>query len=588
MVARQRYVGGIVLVLAFLVSRPGAASEPVLPVAVRDGQCTVVLAAPNPDDKYVVVVGSLSRKSGPYRVHLSTTAAAGPEEIPLENTLTDPGWARGIAKLRDRLDRARRTAVGSEEFPPSGQPARERIFHVFVRTDNFQDADGYTAVTADLHAVGKHCQVYVDKAWPDLEGLKPTIADAVKTFDDEVYPQAREHLGRVLDVDRDGRFTLLFTGWLAKLCDGKVALGGFVRGSDFYRDLAAPFGNRCDMMYLNADLKPGPHLRTLIAHEYTHAVLFSEHVFGNYLPEFPTQEEESWLNEGLAHLNEARHAYGWSNLDYRMSAFLTAPQRYPLGVKDYYGAGVWRSPGHRGAAFLFLDWCRQRFGPDLAARLVQSNLAGTENLEVATNAPFAELFRQWTVALATGEAGRPRGDAPPMGRLLGGPRFVELPLSGSEADLEIAGTTAAYLLLHSPQNRSVRLTVRAEAEAELQVSLIRLPRPRGRLSVTATSEGKTVRLSVTAHDADVTLQDVAWEWTEATTSSAEETSYRPEMPPGETVRAWFGDGRIRAGETRTSGPMVVPDRSVIFKVLGSDATGRLAGWAADPRSASRE
>src|SRR5207244_1823742 len=106
----------------------------------------------------------------------------------------------------------------------------------------------------------------------------------VRTFDGDIYPQARGELGNVLDVDRDGRFTILFTGWLSRLCNGKVSLDGFVRGSDFYRDLDAPYGNRCDMMYLNTALQPGPYLRSLLAHEYTHAVIFSEHVFGHYLP----------------------------------------------------------------------------------------------------------------------------------------------------------------------------------------------------------------------------------------------------------------------------------------------------------------
>src|SRR5208337_4955642 len=120
--------------------------------------------------------------------------------------------------------------------------------------------------------------------------------------------------GCPLDVDRDGRFTLLFTAWLRKLQDGKVAVGGFVRGSDFYRDLEAPFSNRCDMMYLSTDLKPGPYLRTLIAHEYTHAVIFCEHVLGDHVAGLAARDEESWLNEGLAHLAEEMHGYSWDNL----------------------------------------------------------------------------------------------------------------------------------------------------------------------------------------------------------------------------------------------------------------------------------
>src|SRR5262249_45617224 len=145
--------------------------------------------------------------------------------------------------------------------------------------------------------------------------------------------------------------------------------------------------------------------RTLLAHEYTHAIVFSEHLEGEYLPQTQRRDEESWLNEGLAHLAEDLHDNGWSNLDYRISAFLSAPERYGLVVPDYYAAGHWRSHGHRGAAYLFLRWCSDRYGGDLARWLIQSNLTGVANLEAATGQPFAELFRQWSAALILSGAG---------------------------------------------------------------------------------------------------------------------------------------------------------------------------------------
>src|SRR5260370_38431736 len=178
-----------------------------------------------------------------------------------------------------------------------------------------------------LRGGGKHCQVYVDHDFADADGLQPTVKDAIAVFDEEIYPKACERLGHALDVDRDGRFTILFTPWLDKLSGGKIKLDGFVRGSDFYRDLDAPHGNRCDLMYLITNLKPAPYLHTLLAHEYTHAVVFSEHVFGEYLPNREGKEEEGWLNAGLAHLNEDAHGYSWHNLAHRVSAFPATPER---------------------------------------------------------------------------------------------------------------------------------------------------------------------------------------------------------------------------------------------------------------------
>jgi hypothetical protein len=291
----------------------------------------------------------------------------------------------------------------------------------------------------------------------------------VRTFDEDIQPRAARLLGTPLDVDRDGRFTILLTGWLNRLCDGKVALGGFVRGSDFYRDLRAPFGNRCDMMYLNANLRPGPHLRTLVAHEYTHAIVFSEHVFGDYLPGVERRDEEGWLNEGLAHLAEELHGHGWSNLDYRVAAFLDAPEHCPLVVPDYHAANLWRHHGVRGATFLFLRWCARHHGPDLAKCLIQTNLTGLANLEVATGRPFADLFRRWAVSLLDDPDLRK-----PLGvRSLRGPRVHDLSPRSGELEVDLAGTAVAFVRLPSNSGSGLRLVVTAPPEADLQVTLVR-------------------------------------------------------------------------------------------------------------------
>jgi len=387
-------------------------------------------------------------------------------------------------------------------------------------------------------------------------------------------------------VDRDGRFTILFTPLLARLQKGKVALGGFVRGSDFYRDVAAPFGNRCDMMYLNTDLKPGPHLRTLLAHEYTHAVVFSEHVFGEYLPVAGRSDEESWLNEALAHVVEEAHGYSWSNLDYRVSAFLNSPQRYRLVVPDYYGAGIWRDPGTRGSAYLFLRWCRDRCGADLPARLIQSNLQGTLNLEVAAQRRFADLFREWSAALLlAGTGAAADGVAPlrgldvcrPLGnRLLCGPRCEQVPLHRGSHEMQMAGTGVAYVLLHSPAAACSRVTVTADRAAELQVTLIRLPGRNARLHVRCVAEpdGKSVRLTVTADGGAVRLDDAAWERLVPGGEAATDTSYLPDIKAGTAVRAWFGEPGLKAGESRRSDPLSIPTRvPLVFRVTGTDEQG---------------
>jgi hypothetical protein len=584
----RRYLGAL-FVAAQLLAPPRAFAAPLLPLAVADGRCECVLATEHDDDQYLLILGSMSRSPMPQRVMLCTATAAEPELLPLAKPVADPRWRQQIQQLADRQARARlQPAAGV--FPPLAKPPPQKVFHLFVKDNDFHNPASYVAITANLHGVGRHCQVYVDRDHADTKALEPAINDAIRTFDNDVFPRA---LGQALDVDRDGRFTILFSGWLAKLQNGKVKVSGFVRGSDFYRDLAPPLGNHCDMMYLSTALKPGPYLRTLIAHEYTHGVVFSEHVFGDYLPGWPRQDEEGWLNEALAHLVEDQHGYSWGNLDYRVSAYLSAPQRYALVVPDYYGSKLWRDPGTRGCTYLFLRWCVDRFGPDLLGRLARSNLSGIANLEAATQTPFEEMFRHWSAAQAFGGSGIALDNVAPLVRIdprdklgsrrLCGPHWHEMPLVKGQREMLLAGTAVGYVLLHSPAGARTRLTVTAAAKTELQVSLVRLPRPLPRLELNHQAEANgDIRLTLTAHHAAVRLDEALWERLVTQENADGDTSYTCKLP-GAGVRQWFGDARLKAGETRHSAVIRLPAgvrlEDVVFKVTGVDDAGyRVSGW----------
>jgi hypothetical protein len=467
--ARRRRTAAL-LALLCLAAGPSDPAGPI-PLAVKGGRCTFVLPAGGARDKYVLIVAALARGPAAHRVVVRTEATIDAVSLPLAND--DPGrvWHRSTNDLADRLDKARRQHRGAEEYPPAANPPRRREFQLFAGGAG----ESFSPVHAVLRGVGRHCLVYVDADCPDLAKVQPAVDEVVQVFDGLIYPDTKNQQGRCLDVDRDGRFTVLFSGRLAQMTAGGGALSGFVLGSDFYRDVRLPVGNRCDMLYLNTDLRPGSYLRTVLAHEYTHAVVISEHVFGDYLPGVRRGEEESWLNEAIAHLAEERHGFGWGNLDYRVSAFLSAPERYPLVVPDYYSAGLWRDPGCRGATYLFLHMfaCEDA---GLATKLTRSNLSGVANLEAATREPFTSLFRRWTVAVAQGKIPGGHDLCRPLGsQSLSGVRRNEVGLPAGRWEGAVAGTAAAYLLLHSSGNRGSRVTVEADVDADLQVTLVPLP-----------------------------------------------------------------------------------------------------------------
>jgi hypothetical protein len=582
-----RWIGSFVALLVFAI--PGGAAL-LQPLAVCDGRLEAILSTAHADDQFLLILGSLRRTEGVCKVHISTGATDDAELLPLQRPAPDPVWQRRVEELAERQAETRLRLAAAEDFPAK-DPPRQKTFHLFVKDGDVNNPAGYAAVPAVLAGVGQHCQVYVDASHKDLAGLEPTIADLIRTFDTEVRPRG---LGHVLDVDRDGRYTILMSGWLSKLQNGRTKLSGFVRGSDYCRDLQPPLGNCCDMMYLSTELKPGPFLHTLVAHEYTHSVVFCEHVFSDYLPAGPRQDEDSWLNEALSHLVEDQHGYCWDNLDYRVSAYLNDPEHYALVVADYYGRKIWRDPGTRGCTYLFLRWCVDRFGPELLTRLVRSNLSGVDNLEVATQTRFEELFRQWSAALAlSGMAVACEGVSPlerlnlrgNLGtRLLCGPRQHTVMLDGGQEELTLAATSVATVLLHSPAAAHARITVTAPPEAELQVSLVRLPRHLPRLSLACSARPNgDICLSLTAHEAAVSVEEVAWEKRVTSEQTGDDTSFRCDEPKGASVRRWFGETRLAAGQARQSITIRLPEgtrpEDVVFKVVAVDDAGHhLGAW----------
>lgn len=564
-----------------------------LRVAVEPGQpLELDLPARAQGANYLVVLGSLADRPRPAEllVELAPTERALP--VVVADPRPDPQWLRQVQAQRRKMQQTRKwsSRQRGQEYH-AARFSQTRGFHLFVKDGSFRDRDCYQEVTAELVAVGKHCLIYVDRDDHPETFSRTLVDDVVKTFDEHVLPLAERHFGKHEDVDRDGKFTILFTHWLSDLSNGTISVGGFVRGGDFYRDVEPPFSNQCDMMYLNSNLKPGEHTRTLIAHEYTHAVTFSEHVFGEYLANESGQDEEAWLNEAISHLAENLIGSGWSNLDYRISTFLTAPASYRLVVEDYYRAGLWRCHGSRGATYLFLRWCVDQYGIEILGELTRSSLRGRANLEAATETPFAELFRNWTVALSLD------GIAPEAERW-GGVGSLDLRgnlglrhLAGAQAMLlhegtevvTLAPTSAQPLRIHVEPNQARRLRVDADADTALQVTLIRLPddMPMVELRVLRAPPGQSPRAEARhLAGAPVSWKTVSWE-----RFALPQTKAPDSVKAAETVAAdeVFANPQSSAGSVLRSEPLELGqfrDTELVMKLTGIDRHGRrVAAWA---------
>ncbi len=349
------------------------------------------------------------------------------------------------------------------------------------------------------------------------------------------------------------------------------------------------------MLYLSTALGPGPHLRTVLAHEYTHAVTFSAKANAGLVA-----DEEGWLDEAMAHLGEDLHGFSRSNLDYRVSAFLSRPERYRLVVEDYYAADLFRSHGNRGSTYLFLRWCADRFGPGLLPALIHSHRRGTANLESATGVPFADLYRQWSLALyQSGLDSTHQSDigfrslnvrGPLDAWELAGPRTVRVTPGGAPETWSAAGTSSHFVIVEAPLSGAVEVEVTGPPDAEVQVTAVPLPSGMARLDlsarVSAGSDGD-LRLRIGLAEragTPVRLSALAWEPL-VPTADPHAPGFRHDGLDMLGIASAFGSsalparGRLHsrpirlAGIHRDSGPLVV-------KAVGTDAHGqRVAAWA---------
>ena len=586
-----------------------------VPIAVRQGRAEFDVPATEPGSRTLVIVSALARGAGPFPLRLDAQPA---------RAARAPALAPQVPRRDVRLKPAALAPPPEVEHRP---PPPQRTFHLMVRDGDVASASNYQAVRGELRAVGQRVQVYVDAE--DLARVgEDVLRDLVDTFDGRVFPTAATRFGWARDVDGDGRFTVLMSCWLTRLAGGRHAVDGYVRGADFDATLAPPFGNRCDMMYLSTALEPGPHLRTVLAHEYTHAVTLCAKAFSvaaggpseasGWLLR-PHLEEEGWLDEALAHLVEDLHGFSRSNLDYRISAFLSQPVRYRLVVEDYYAADLFRSHGNRGGTYLFLRWCADRFGPALLPALIRSELRGTENLEAATGVSFAELYRQWSVALflsgldpaAYADGGGSRWPGPYRsldirGRLdgweLAGPRPVEVAPGGADARWSATGTSTQFVVVEAPAGAdvaAVAVAVSGPPEADLQVTAVPLPAGLARIDLEVAGGRRPRRQPAAARLAPRAAR-------------GRRPAHRPGLgaagprrqpplgpvPPGVRSTPPESPGRSAPPRSLPTAPSK-PRRSrcrrrpsdipLIVKVVGTDAGGRrVAAWAEVPPQPERE
>lgn len=435
------------------------------------------------DDEYVLIVNNLDRsprRTKTIRLTVDDTVGERPATDCYFENIPELDSAAQTSSLHHVSIQPRSPDTGalvSESEPDQALLEPVRYFNLFVTDGDLSDKKQYTRLEARLIRQSARVAIYLDKQQKPEELAAGLVSDLIAQLENQVLDKIKRECGPIRDIDGNGRFCILLTPWLSRLQGGKTKINGFVRPSDFRDNVAEPFSNHCDMLYLNSALKPGHQLLDLLSHEVTHAAVSSIRTAGGHsLP-----DEEDWLNEGIAHLMEP----GYTNRDYRISEFFRSPQSYPLVISDYYRAQLWRNHGCRGAVNLFLNWCNQRQSNSrFARRFTHHRFTGTDKIEQLTATPFPELFRLWSLDLArqsliynTFQAAPNRPE--PLihcGRfVLAGPAFKDWNLSDqNHTSLNIASTASGFLRLKSGNLRPEKRMIHVQGFPAMQLTLLKI------------------------------------------------------------------------------------------------------------------
>lgn len=366
--------------------------------------------------------------------------------------------------------------------------SRRRTF--FIQTGRNPSLEtSYQPITAILAA--ESGQVLL---WCDTESACEIPADDLfwlaECLEQEVLPRITDLFGTIADLDGDGKLSICLTPRLGDLPATESAIEGMVQVNDFLPDLPRPFSNHADLIFLSASLQPGTHLKTILAHEAGHLAVFSRRFEADPVGR---RFEDDWLNEGLAHMAERACGGDWSNLDYRIAAFAANSASSPLIVSDAGRQGLWRHPGSRGAAWLFLAWLADEYGPDVIRQLAMHPDVGCEKLEHLVGQPFSDVFRRWSVAVWRSQQlpDRP-GDAIRLVSLQHGPvqsdtnletrlaqglrradrlAVINLPAKGRK-EMALRGTSFQACRWTSPSEKPVRLRISGPKACRLQVTVL--------------------------------------------------------------------------------------------------------------------
>jgi immune inhibitor A len=266
-------------------------------------------------------------------------------------------------------------------------------------------------ISARLRVQTKHVEMWVEEGvWHDVRRFE----EAAILFETQIYSNTRAIFGTewMPGVDNDPHIIILHATGLG---DGLL---GYTSSADEFPRALYPTSNEVEMIAVNTDTVD-------VGSPAYYAVLSSQ--FQRLIQWTHDRNEDRWVKEGLAELaarswlspvespNETGHEDHAPTLGRPELAYLERPDT-SLTIwedeADTDGSGPppsWRQDrasaalAHRGAAYLFVTYFRERFGDEGTRALVSQPLNGFAGFdatlaELGTDMRGEDLFADWLVA----------------------------------------------------------------------------------------------------------------------------------------------------------------------------------------------
>ncbi len=390
-------------------------------------------------------------------------------------------------------------------------------------------------------AVGTKSIVVADNENPAGGYTDAEYASIAATFDTLVYPMDTTAFGAPSNVSGHGKVILFYTKHVNSLTPpstNSYTIGGFFFARDLYPKTArtgfqaCPSSNEAEMFYLlvpdpdgtvNNNRRSKTEVTTLnlgtIAHEFEHLINSGRRLYVNTTA---VPNEESWLDEALAHTAEELLFYRMTGYTSRQNLGLTQLQAQSTLFSNFGSQNLSRlytylinpelnspyapndSLATRGASWSFLRFAagRQGAGGEAAfyRAVVNSTMAGRNNLAnvLGGTSMFADYLSDWTVSLiaddfppATTSSLDARYTIPawnlrsvyPGLRLAGGLPLGVYPInaralqSGVPQRIALAGGTSSYLRFSITPGRNTLISLAANGTAlpsTMRYAIVRL------------------------------------------------------------------------------------------------------------------